>query len=44
MQLHIFRIRRDDDLIARIELEVKQFLIDVDATVGLLRKRYEEAA
>lgn len=40
MQMHIARIERDDDLIAGIETEVVQFLIDLEATVGLLRKRY----
>lgn len=40
MQLHIQRIVRDDKAIAKMELEVEQFLIDLDATVDLLRKRY----
>ena len=45
MQMHIFRIHRDDKIIAKLDLEVEQFLIDLDATVDLLRKRYlREAA
>jgi hypothetical protein len=45
MQVHIFRIHRDDKIIAKFDLEVEQFLIDLDATVDLLRKRYlQEAA
>lgn len=45
MQLHITRIKRDDDLIEGIETQVVQFLIDLNATVDLLRKRYlQEAA
>ena len=46
MQLHIIRIHRDDKIIAKLDIEVEQFLIDLDATVDLLRKRYlrEETA
>jgi len=44
MQLYVRRIPRDDKLIARLELEVAQFLIDLDATVDLLRKRYMQEA
>ena len=45
MQLHIARVPRDDKRIADLEQEVVQFLIDLDATVDLLRKRYlQEAA
>jgi len=45
MRLHVQRVMRDDKRIAAIELEVTQFLIDVAATVDLLRKRYlQEAA
>jgi hypothetical protein len=40
MQLHIFRIMRDDKAIAKLEQEVTQFLIDLDATVDLLKTRY----
>jgi predicted phage-related endonuclease len=40
MQLYVHRIKRDDDLIAGIETQVAQFLIDLEATVDLLRKRY----
>ncbi len=44
MQLHITRIMRDDKAVAKLDIEVEQFLIDLDATVDLLRKRYMEAA
>ena len=44
MQLHIPRVPRDDKNIAKLELEVTQFLIDLDATVDLLRKRYMQEA
>ena len=44
MQMHIMRIARDDKIIEKIELEVQQFLIDLDATVDLLRKRYMQEA
>jgi putative phage-type endonuclease len=40
MQIHMQHIVRDDKHIAKLELEVTQFLIDLDATVDLLRKRY----
>ena len=40
MQLHIRRIPRDDEYISKMEEQVIQFLIDVNATVDLLRKRY----
>ena len=40
MRLFVHRMPRDDKLIASIELQVTQFLIDLDATVDLLRKRY----
>lgn len=40
MQMSILRVMRDNKRIEKLELEVTQFLIDVDATVDLLRKRY----
>ena len=40
MQLHVQRIARDDKAISAMELEVTQFLIDLDATVDLLKARY----
>jgi len=40
MQMHVFRIHREDKIIAKLEQEVVQFLIDLDGTVDLLRKRY----
>jgi putative phage-type endonuclease len=44
MQLHITRVMRDDKIIAALDIAVEQFLIDVDATVDLLRKRYLQEA
>jgi putative phage-type endonuclease len=44
MRLFVHRMPRDDKLIASIELQVTQFLIDLDATVDLLRKRYMQEA
>jgi hypothetical protein len=44
MQLYIQRVSRDDKAIAKLELEITQFLIDLDATVSLLRKRFLVAA
>jgi hypothetical protein len=35
---------RDDKIIAALDIAVEQFLIDVDATVDLLRKRYLQEA
>ena len=40
MQLNIRRVERDAVMITKMELEITQFLIDLDATVDLLRKRY----
>ena len=44
MRMHIQRIHRDDKIIAKLNIEVEQFLIDLDATVDLLRKRYMQEA
>ena len=45
MQMHIQHIGRDAKIIAALDIAVEQFLIDLDATVDLLRKRYlQEAA
>jgi len=44
MRLYVQRVPRDDKAIAKLELEVTQFLIDLDATVDLLRKRYMQEA
>jgi hypothetical protein len=44
MQMHIQRIHRDDKIIDSLDIEVVQFLIDLDATVDLLRKRYRQEA
>jgi hypothetical protein len=40
MQMTILRVMRDDERIDQLNTAVVQFLIDVDATVDLLRKRY----
>ncbi len=40
MQLHIHRIRRDPELLAEMEREVAQFLVEVAATVADLETRY----
>jgi hypothetical protein len=44
MRLYVHRVPRDDKAIAKLELEVTQFLIDLDATVNLLRKRFMSEA
>ena len=44
MQMTILRVMRDDKLIEQLNTAVVQFLIDVDATVDLLRKRYMQEA
>ena len=41
---YICRVPRDDKRIAKLEQEVMQFLIELDATVDLLRKRYMQEA
>ncbi len=38
-QLLIIRINRDDEFIAEMENEIKQFLIEVEAEVNLMEKR-----
>ena len=43
MQIYIQRVQRDKELIADIEVHVRQFLDDVAATVDRLRSRYEDA-
>ena len=40
MQMTILRVMRDDKRIEQARTGGEQFLIDVDATVDLLRKRY----
>ena len=44
MQMSIYRVKRDDKAIAKLEEEVVQFLADLDGTVELLRKRYMQEA
>lgn len=40
MRLWVRRVPRDDKLIAELEVEVKSFLAEIDATIDALRKRY----
>lgn len=40
MRLHIRRIKRDDNLIANLEKEVKVFLEEVDRTMAALLKKF----
>jgi putative phage-type endonuclease len=44
MQLHVRRVERDDELVAKIEEEVTNFLAEVEATVTDLNTRYRKAA
>lgn len=44
MQLHVERIKRDDELLAEIEAEVVKFLAEVDEAVADLRSRYMREA
>jgi putative phage-type endonuclease len=44
MRISVYRLNRDDERIAELEQEVVQFLIDLNATVDLLRKRYMQEA
>ena len=40
LELWIKRVPRNDRLIAELEVEVKSFLAEIDATIDALRKRY----
>ena len=44
MQLFVKRIKRNDDMIAQLEHEVRSFLNEVAATVEQLEKQYGKAA
>jgi len=44
MRLHITRIMRDDKRIVELDIQTEQFLIELDATVDLLRKLYMQEA
>jgi putative phage-type endonuclease len=44
MQIHITRIKRDDDMISNLEIEVAAFLAEIDETVDKLRARYQPTA
>lgn len=39
MQLHIERIKRDGEYIAKLEKEITEFIKDVDQTIALLEKK-----
>lgn len=43
MQIHVQRVRRDDDMIETLEREVSVFLDEVSETVSKLRSRYQIA-
>lgn len=40
MQVHITRINRDDKLIAELEVQVREFLAELDAKLAALTSRY----
>ena len=44
MQLFVKRVSRDNDLVEKMEAEVRKFLCELDQTVKHLRTRYEIAA
>jgi putative phage-type endonuclease len=41
MQMHVTRVKRDDDMIENLEREVIAFLAEVEVTVETLRTRYQ---
>lgn len=44
MQMHVTRLRRDDEIIAQIEAEAVVFLAEIETECADLRARYPEAA
>jgi putative phage-type endonuclease len=44
MQIHVTRVKRDDELIDSLELAVSAFLAEIDETVDKLRARYQPVA
>ena len=44
MQLHVQRMVRDDDAIAKAEEQVEEFLAELDRTLADLLDRYQRAA
>jgi putative phage-type endonuclease len=44
MQIHITRIKRDDEIIENLEREVAAFLAEIDETVDKLRSKYQSVA
>jgi putative phage-type endonuclease len=44
MQIHVTRVKRDDDMISNLEIEVAAFLAEIDETVDKLRMRYQPTA
>lgn len=44
MQIHVTRVKRDDDLIETLEREVAIFLAEVDETVSKLKAKFQPVA
>jgi putative phage-type endonuclease len=44
MQIHVTRVRRDDEIIENLEREVAAFLSEIDETVDKLRAKYQPTA
>ncbi len=44
MQLYIYRVKRNDELIAELEKEIQDFLAELDDKIARLRDRYEAKA
>jgi putative phage-type endonuclease len=44
MQIHVTRVKRDDEIIENLEREVSAFLAEIDETVDKLRTRYQPVA
>jgi putative phage-type endonuclease len=44
MQIHVTRIKRDDEIIENLEREVSAFLAEIDETVDNLRTKYQPVA
>jgi hypothetical protein len=43
MQLHVTRVKRDDEMIAELEKQIREFLAEVDETCAKLCARYRMA-
>lgn len=44
MRLHVFRVRRDENIIEQLDIKVQAFLAELDATVAMLRQRFPTPA